>query len=385
MSSSDAVVCIVQARMGSSRLPGKVLMELAGHPMLGLLLDRLDRRPAGVVGEVVVATSELVGDDPVADYCLERGTPVVRGPEQDVLGRYLAALDAHPADHVVRITADCPLTDPALVRDVVELHLRRGADYSCNVLPRTFPRGLDVEVVRSAALREAAAESSDSDEREHVTPFVYRRPERFALANLRSGDDLGDLRWTVDTRDDLDLLRAMLAQVPDPVGSGWRDLLATSRAGRHRHDERIRLRPASDGDAAAVLEWRNDPVSVASSTTGRPVAADEHSTWFAARLEDPGCRLSIAEQQGRRIGMVRVEVTAGVGVVSIALDPSMRGRGLGTAVLARAVDELDGSMQVRSLVADVLPDNAASLAAFRHAGFVVQSVEPHLVRLAREV
>jgi spore coat polysaccharide biosynthesis protein SpsF len=194
--------------------------------MLAFLLDRLQPLP---VDQVVVATSDLDRDDPVAEAAEAAGVGVVRGPEQDVLARFALALRRYPAAHVVRITGDCPLTDPAIVAASIDLHIHRSADYTCNVLPRTFPQGLDVEVIAADALRLADQEARLAIEREHVTPFFYRHPERFRLANLRSGEDLGDERWTVDTPSDLEVVRDILRRVgPDPA-FGWRDALGTVR------------------------------------------------------------------------------------------------------------------------------------------------------------
>src|SRR5205823_13375067 len=173
---------VVQARMGSTRLPGKVLADLGGRPMLQFMLERLRRLP---VSELVVATSTEPGDDAVAALGATLGVRVVRGPEHDVLARFEQALEAHPAEHVVRLTGDCPLADPEVIVATLELHHERHADYTSNVIPRTFPKGLDVEVARAEALRVAAAEAEDPAEREHVMPFLYRHPERFRLATLR--------------------------------------------------------------------------------------------------------------------------------------------------------------------------------------------------------
>lgn len=223
--SSPRSVAVVQARMGSSRLPGKVLADLGGRPVLALLLARLGRAH---VDEIVVATSDLPGDDPVADLARSMAFPVVRGSEADVLGRFLLAVDQHPSDRVVRITADCPLVDPVIVDSALGLHRRTAADYTSNTLERTFPDGLDVEVVRVEALRIAAAEATAPDEREHVTPFVYHRPQRFALASLEAGEQLGHERWTLDTADDLDRLRTIVDGLDDPVAAGWHDVLAVA-------------------------------------------------------------------------------------------------------------------------------------------------------------
>lgn len=220
-----STLAVVQARMGSSRLPGKVLTDLGGQPVLGLMLERLARAH---VDHLVVATSDLPGDDPVAAFAESVGVSVVRGSEADVLGRFLVALDRFPADDVVRLTADCPLIDPVVVDAAIGLHRRTGADYTSNTLERTFPDGLDVEVVRADALRVAGAEAEIADEREHVTPFVYHRPGRFTLAALETGEHLGHERWTLDTADDLERLRAIVVGLDDPVHAGWHDVLAVA-------------------------------------------------------------------------------------------------------------------------------------------------------------
>lgn len=224
----SSTLCVVQARMGSTRLPGKVMAELGGRPALAFMLDRLARLE---VDALVVATSTLPGDDRIAVLAAERSVPVVRGPEQDVLARFIVALDAYPAAQVIRLTADCPLMDPALVATALEIQSREGADYASNTLVRTFPDGLDVEVVTAAALREAHDESGDPAEREHVTPFVYRRPDRYKLAGFESGEDLGAERWTLDTAADLDRIRGIVDKLDDPIAAGWHDILAV--AGRH--------------------------------------------------------------------------------------------------------------------------------------------------------
>lgn len=363
---SGSALCVVQARTGSTRLPGKVLQDVAGRPMLAFLLERLS---ALAVDSLVVATSTLDRDDPVAEVAARAGVACVRGPETDVLARFVAVLDAHPADDVVRITADCPLTDPELVGQVLDLHRRREADFTCNVLPRTYPKGLDVEVAGAGSLRKAAEEAEDPAEREHVMPYLYRHPEVFTLANLRSGADLGEERWTVDTAEDLAAVRSIVEQLGAGTGAGWREILAV--VGRHAHPAagQIRLRPAESGDADRVLEWRNDAEAVRFSETGRAVDVEAHEAWFAARLEDPSTRIWIAERDGRPLGTVRIEVRAAVGAVSIAVAPEWRGQGIGGRILRLVQDELEGDFQVESLTAVVRVDNAASLRLFEHAGF----------------
>src|SRR3954451_17117757 len=187
---STSTLCVVQARTGSTRLPGKVLADVAGRPMLRLMLDRLTPlRSTGLT--VIVATSELGQDDPVAELATEADVPVVRGDEADVLGRFLLALDRYPTDTVVRLTADCPLLDPALVLLALDAHQAAGAGYTSNTLVRTFPDGMDVEVIAASVLRAADREATSSGEREHVTPFAYVHTSQFGLAQFTGLERLG--------------------------------------------------------------------------------------------------------------------------------------------------------------------------------------------------
>ena len=204
--SNPRVVVIVQARMGSTRLPGKVLASIRGEPMIVRQLERLLR--CRHVDVLVVATTDLAGDDPVVDAVGRLpGVGVFRGSEEDVLARYVGAARATGAEVIVRITADCPLIEPTVVdRCVLTMHENPDAEYVSNVHRRTYPRGLDTEVVRAEALETAYTEATHPFEREHVTPFIWRRPERFVMVDVTAADDHSHLRWTVDTPQDLGLI-----------------------------------------------------------------------------------------------------------------------------------------------------------------------------------
>jgi spore coat polysaccharide biosynthesis protein SpsF len=195
--------------MSSTRLPGKVMAQVAGAPMIERQIERVAR--AGRIDRIVLATSEDPGDDALAAHVAALGVGVHRGSLDDVLGRFVGALHAYgPAAHVVRLTGDCPLADPEVIDQTIALHLERGTDYAANTpARRTYPRGLDVEVVRAVCLERAGREATEPYEREHVTPYFYRHPEWFAQAFLSQDADEGDLRWTVDRPDDLDLVRAV--------------------------------------------------------------------------------------------------------------------------------------------------------------------------------
>jgi spore coat polysaccharide biosynthesis protein SpsF (cytidylyltransferase family) len=216
---------VIQARMGSTRLPGKVLAELDGRPLLAFQLERL-RSLSGA--ELVVATTALDRDEPVAELAAAHGVDCVRGDEDDVLGRFTSAVEAHPADEIVRLTADCPLTDPGLVEAALRLRRTTGADYAGNTLIRTFPDGLDVEVLTAATLATIDREATEPADREHVTRFVLARPARFRLANLRAPVALADERWTVDTPADLDRVRTIVAALHDPLTTPWDQVLAVA-------------------------------------------------------------------------------------------------------------------------------------------------------------
>ena len=206
-------VVVIQARIGSSRLRGKVLADIGGRPMIAHVIERASRIEG--ITDVVVAIPDLTEDDSLASVIRSIGAPVVRGSSDNVLDRYLTALDATDADVVVRVTADCPLLSPSVSSAVVAAYAQGDADYASNTLERTYPRGLDTEVVSAEALRIAGREATDPAEREHVTPFVWRRPERFALRSVRAATDRSALRWTVDVEVDLALVRA----IHDELGS----------------------------------------------------------------------------------------------------------------------------------------------------------------------
>ena len=203
------VTAIVQARMGSSRLPGKVLADLAGQPLLQRILERVGR--ARRLERIVVATSTSPADDPIVALCDRLGVGVTRGSEADVLDRYYQTATAIGADPIVRLTADCPLIDPAVIDLVVSAFCRGSFDYASNIEPPTYPDGLDVEVVSYAALARAWREATLPSDREHVTLYIRRATDRFVTANITHGSDLSHHRWVVDEAGDLRIVREIYA------------------------------------------------------------------------------------------------------------------------------------------------------------------------------
>jgi len=246
---SPRVVAIIQGRMGSSRLPGKILADIAGQPMLARVFIRTSR--AVTVTETIFATTTDASDDPVAEYCDWSGIPVRRGSLYDVLDRYYQSAKEAKADVVVRITADCPVIDPALIDDVVNAVISDQSsvisgqfDFAANRLPppwgRTYPVGLDTEVCTFAALERAWKEAKEPQHREHVMPYFYEgvklitdnrslstgiSPRGFSIALLHHPTDFGDYRWTVDTPEDLDFMRQVYNRFDGRDDFSWREVL----------------------------------------------------------------------------------------------------------------------------------------------------------------
>ena len=243
------VIAIIQGRMSSSRLQGKILADIAGQPMLQRVFMRTSR--AAAVTETIFATTTDASDDPVAEYCDFSGIPVTRGSQFDVLDRYYQTAKGAKADVVVRITADCPVIDPALIDEVVRTVTSGQSsvdsvqfDFACNRLPppfqRTYPIGLDVEVCTFVALERAWKEAKEPQHREHTMPYFYEgvklitenrslqtgtSPRGFRIALLNHTTDFGDYRWTVDTPEDLEFMRQVYSRFDGRDDFTWKDVL----------------------------------------------------------------------------------------------------------------------------------------------------------------
>lgn len=218
------IVAIVQARMGSTRLPGKVLEDLAGQPMLVRVVNRT--RLAKTLDAIVVATTTQPVDDIIVRLCKERDWSFFRGSEEDVLDRYYQAASAFKADIIVRITSDCPLIEPEIIDKVVNEFLSHypEVDYVSTSLVRTFPLGLGAEVMTFDALKKAWQEDDNPAWREHVTPYIYRHAEKFTIRNVVNNIDYSHMRWTVDTIEDLTFVRKIYDHFQNDTFT-WREVL----------------------------------------------------------------------------------------------------------------------------------------------------------------
>ncbi len=239
------VVAIIQGRMSSSRLPGKILADIAGQPMLQRVFMRTSRSAS--VSQTLFATTTDPSDDPVAEYCDFSGIPFTRGSLYDVLDRYYQAAKSAKADVVVRITADCPVIDPALIDKVVNTLLETGDsrfDFVCNRLPppnpRTYPIGLDIEACTFKALEQAWKKAKEPQHREHAMPYFYEgvelttvnrqlqtglSPRGYNIALLQHTTDFGNYRWTVDTPEDLEFMRQVYSHFDGRDDFTWKEVL----------------------------------------------------------------------------------------------------------------------------------------------------------------
>lgn len=379
--------------MSSTRLPGKVMADLGGQPLLGHMLARV--RCAKTLDAVWVATTANAADDPVASFCASRGVPVFRGDEVDVLGRFAGAAAAARGDVIVRLTADCPMTDPALIDEAVARRAAGRFDYLSNAGERTFPDGLDIEVFTRAALDEADRDARLPFHREHVTPYLRTGlyadipTGRFEVGNVEAPADFSHLRWTVDTADDLERVRAIAAALP--ANYGWMDALALVTRRPELLDDRpgavapVTLRPAASADGDMLLDWVNRPDSLAASLkTSAPVPRVVHQAWLAAMLADSGSGLWIAEREGAPVGQVRLQRKGAALEVSIYVEAAARGAGTATRMLDLARAEAARRWPGVGLVARIKPDNAASRRLFTRAGYGRMVVERDHIVLHRE-
>lgn len=216
-------VAVIQARMGSTRLPGKVLRTVQGKPLLQILIERVQK--ARSIDEIIVVTPDGLKDRPIVEVARMLGVRSFAGSEEDVLDRFARAIEPLGCSQVVRLTGDCPLIDPEIIDQVVG-HLMPPLAYVSNCVQRTYPRGLDVEACTSHALLVADEYAIASFEREHVTPYIYQRPENFGIGHVMHVKNLSSHRWTVDTPEDFVLVEKILEHfLPENPDFSWKDVV----------------------------------------------------------------------------------------------------------------------------------------------------------------
>jgi len=209
------ITAIIQARMGSSRLPGKTLMEIEGESLLGHLIERV--KACKYVDDIIITTTTNEKDSEIVEFAKASDLAFYCGSEEDVLDRFYGTASQYNVETIVRVTPDCPMLDPEVTDSVISRYLNGNFDYVSNVLDRTYPDGLDTEIFSFEALEKTWKEAKLPSEREHVTPYIYRHPELFRLFNVKkNGEDLSRMRWTVDTEKDFKFVSMIFSKLYSP-------------------------------------------------------------------------------------------------------------------------------------------------------------------------
>lgn len=386
------VVAIVQARMGSTRLPGKVLLPAAGEPLIVHMMRRVKR--CRTFDALWLATSVQPQDDRLDEVVRTAGFGVFRGSEEDVLSRYAEIARRENADLVVRLTGDCPLHDPTVIDEIVAFASAHVSefDYVSNALIPSYPDGLDVEVCTRAALDEAHARAVSPVHREHVTPFIHRFKEgagSYRVHHFRGVADFSHLRWTLDEPADYEFIRQVYDRLfPIMPDFGWFDVIALLTSSPellaiNRHITRnenvdpmsfaggsLTLRPARLEDAAAVWALANDPLVAANRFSSGDIPLDAHRAWFQQRLESASTRMWVLAGSDGIAGQVRYDCTEdGLAEIDYWIAPSHRGLGLGPALLRRTWHRACRALGVSGARGIVFDSNRPSKRAFEKSGF----------------
>ena len=372
-------VAIIQARMTSSRLPGKVLADICGKSSLQIMLERISMSTS--IGQVVVATTINTSDDPIVKLCNKLGYKTFRGDEFDVLGRVLQAAEAESAEVVVRLTADCPMIDPDVIDEIVTAFSINNHDYLSNTIERTYPDGLDVEVMSINTLREAHKKAVAPFLREHVTPYISgKRPDLgagdFRIDQIRFAADFSHIRWTLDTKEDLQRIRSLVSKLPEDyrwlqalsIATREPDLLGNTIDGQTTEVLSLRLAVASD--VKLLFEWVNTPSSLKNKEkSSAPIEWSSHQNWFNKRLNNPNVRIWIVEQNKQAIGQVRVEHDNNKLLIDIFIDSLFKGNDYGLKALKLLIKQCQATYPGVPLHAIIKNENYPSLNLFRRADF----------------
>ena len=373
-------LAIVQARMTSSRLPGKVLSDICGKPSLQRMLERVNM--ASSIDKVVVATTVNASDDSIVELCEKLRVDTFRGDEDDVLGRFYGAAEAAEAEIVIRLTADCPMIDPDVIDEVVSVFSINNYDYLSNTIERTYPDGLDVEIMSIDALREAHKKAIAPFLREHVTPYISgKRPDlgagNFRLGQIRFENDFSNIRWTLDTQDDLQRIRSLVSKLPEDYR--WLEALSIAKQNpvllgtiNDNHiNEKLTLRLAKASDVKILFEWVNTPSSLKNKVkSNAPIKWTTHKSWFNKRLNNLNIKIWLIDVNMQAIGQVRVECKINKLLIDIYIDEIFRGNDYGYKALKLLIKKCQEIYPGVPLHAIIKSENYASLNLFRRVDFL---------------
>lgn len=371
------VVAIIQARIGSTRLPGKVMKIIDDNTVLGHQLTRL--KLSHQIDEIIVATTILDKDDSIFLEAKRNGVRGFRGSEMDVLSRYYEAATEACADIVVRLTSDCPLIDPFLVDEMIskirstEYYLISNAGAESN---RTYPRGLDVEVMTYEALALAHYNAKEVYQREHVTPYLYENCD--SIFYYKDESNHSDQRWTLDTEEDWKFIKAIYDRlykgIHDFFYQNILNLLTIEpellNINKHveqayvQKEKKISLRKAEAEDCDLVFGWANDPNVRKQSFSVDEISYIDHVEWFANQLKNQESYFFIAEVNGNPVGQIRLKHENDYFEISYMIDQVERGKGYGRQILEAVEKQLLEVDQSVTLIGKVKVDNISSIKAF---------------------
>lgn len=385
------IAIIVQARVASTRLPGKVLKKINGKTLLEILISRL--RHCKTVKKIIIATTKNPKDKKIVALAKKLKTPVFQGSENDVLDRYYKAAEKHKVKDIVRITGDCSFIDPVIIDKVAGVYKKnkRNVDYVSNVHPATFPDGMDVEVFSFKALEKTWRSASLSSEREHVTSYIVNHPKIFHTKNISYKKNFSNLRLTIDNKEDLILAKNLFNILKNNKRFGLEDILNIWRTNpdvffinqRYKRNEgyiksletdldNLNIRKATYKDLKFIFNLRNEEKVRLKSFNNKPICLKEHRQWFKKNLTDKNSIIYIIDIKNLPIAQVRFNfVKEKEAEINIAVIKDFRNRGYGTEILKRTSNNfLEEFPQIKTIYAFIKSDNKASRRSFEKAGFL---------------
>lgn len=374
------IVAIIQARMGSSRLPGKVLMKVKEKSVLEHVIDRV--RECKEIDDIVVATTNLQKDDVIIDLLKNLRVNYFRGSEDNVLERYYEAATVYVATDIVRITSDCPLIDPQIVDNIIRFYKNNEYDMVTNApndeSKRTYPRGLDTEVFSYEILERAYLKGTKSYQREHVTPYIYEND--FKIYNYKNQVNYSEYRWTLDTLEDFKLISLIYNNLYGKNKTFYmEDILDYIEKNPQAIDinkdikqkkikvelKKLTLRKVTKEDCETLFIWANEEETRKNSFKKEDIDINTHIKWFNEKLEDINTEMYIILKDNLEVGQIRVEIKDHVGIISFSIDKKYRNMGIGKQIL-KTIKQYS---QCNTFIGRVKKENMASIKAFKNAGY----------------
>lgn len=373
---------IIQARMGSTRLPGKVLKDLSGKPVLWHVVERVKK--SQLIDEVIIATTLCEKDDEIVKFCEENKIKYYRGSEENVLKRYYDAASFYNSDIIIRVTSDCPLIDPEVIDEILAFYLGNSYDLVTNagsdLTKRTYPRGLDTEIFSYNILKEAYKNAINKHETEHVTPYIYKNG--YNIFYYKNRVDYSKYRLTLDTTEDY----ALIKKIYDSLYSGVHvfflkeivEFLENNPniAGINKMNiqkDVVCLREADEKDMRRIYNWANDEAVRANSFNSEPIKWDIHRKWYQTCLASEDCLIFIAEIDQRAVGQIRIDIEKKKAIIDYSIAKEYRGHSYGKYMIFELIRKIKENRAMNKkidyLIGKVKKENIASIKTFEKLSF----------------